>query len=68
MSVVEQQPERPAARVDRALTLGEIAERLGCSRATVFDAERRALKKIRFALECEAAAAGLPLRECLFGE
>jgi DNA-directed RNA polymerase specialized sigma24 family protein len=44
-----------------------IAAKLGISRARVWQLEVRALRKLRKAIEEEAAAAGVTVREWLFG-
>ncbi|MGD9644288.1 MAG: sigma factor-like helix-turn-helix DNA-binding protein [Pirellulales bacterium] len=46
----------------------EIAALLGISRARVFQLEQRAMEKIRKAIEQEARAAGMSIREWLESE
>jgi hypothetical protein len=48
------------------LSMVHLAKRLGISRSRVWQLERRALKKIKLAIELEAAAAGVSVREWLF--
>lgn len=50
------------------LTQKEIGEMFGVSLQSVQQVEYRALKKIRFAIECEAKAAGVTVRQWLFGD
>jgi len=52
----------------RPLTHAEIGPLLGISRGRVWQLEMRALKKIREFIKLEAAAAGVSVREWLFGE
>ena len=50
------------------VTLLSIAKKWGRSRACIWNLERRALKKLRLAIEKEAAEAGVSVRDWLFGE
>ncbi len=43
----------------------EIAARFGVSRAMIAHIEQRALRKLRYAIECEAKAAGMTVAEWL---
>lgn len=51
-----------------ARTQLDVAQLLGVSREHVGKAERRAIKKLREAVEREAAEAGCSVRQWLFGE
>jgi len=50
------------------VTLASIAAAWGVSRACIWNLERRAIKKLRLAIEQEAEAAGISVRDWLFGE
>ena len=46
----------------------EIAKAAGVSRAAVYDLEKKAIRKLRRAIEQEAKIAGVTVREWLFGD
>ena len=50
------------------LTQEQVAERFGVTRAAVSLVERNAIAKLRRAIEQEAAAAGVSVREWVFGD
>jgi DNA-directed RNA polymerase sigma subunit (sigma70/sigma32) len=52
----------------RPLSHAEIGKLMGISRGRAFQIERAALAKIRRFIALEAAAAGVSVREWLFGE
>ena len=47
---------------------GDIAKAAGVSRAAVYDLEKKAIRKLRRAIEQEAKIAGVTVREWLFGD
>ena len=63
VEVINRNPplRRPEQRV--GLSQYEVAALLGISRRRVFQIEKLALKKLRLAIEAEAAAAGMSIEE-----
>jgi DNA-directed RNA polymerase sigma subunit (sigma70/sigma32) len=53
---------------DQLMSREQIANRLGVSRSRIRQIEERALRKLHAAIVREATAAGVSIREWLFGD
>jgi hypothetical protein len=69
VEVINRNPPLPRAEQRVGLSQYEVADLMGITRTRVHQIEKRALKKLRAAIEAEAVAAGISVEEWfLLGE